>query len=145
LSVVGDVIGVLQMPVLAEFLEERGLRLQAIAVDQLLRFTSTRTLAGAMKQTGKDIEVMGEQEVKEGLTRVAVSKVAAETSAELSAVSDALAVKAVDEFDTAQMASMVAQDAVASGVTKVAEGSSAMSAGKATGAMGEALEARAAR
>jgi hypothetical protein len=38
--------------VLAEFLEERGMRLQQIAFDQLLRFTSTRALAGAIKESG---------------------------------------------------------------------------------------------
>ena len=44
---VSDVAGLLDMPVLAEFLEERGMRLQEIAVDQLLRYTGTRALAGA--------------------------------------------------------------------------------------------------
>ena len=56
LSVAGDVVDILQMPVLADFLEERGMRLQEIAVDQLLRFTSTRALAGAIKEAGEDIE-----------------------------------------------------------------------------------------
>ena len=30
------------------------------AVDQLLRYTSTRALAGAIKEAGQDIEAMGE-------------------------------------------------------------------------------------
>ena len=63
---VSDVVGVLEMPVLAEFLEERGPRLQDIAVDQLLRYTGTRALAGAIKEAGQDIEAMGEDEVVEG-------------------------------------------------------------------------------
>src|SRR5512136_176076 len=88
---VSDVVGVLQMPVLAEFLEERGMRLQEIAADQLLRFTGTRALAGAMKETGKDIEAMGETEVTEGQLRVAVAQVATERSAELAEASDQLA------------------------------------------------------
>ena len=49
---ISDVAGVLDMPVLAEFLEERGMRLQQIAADQLLRFTGTRALAGAIKEAG---------------------------------------------------------------------------------------------
>lgn len=129
---VSDVVGILQMSVLAEFLEERGLHLQEIAVDQLLRFTGTRALAGAIKEAGQDIEKMGEREVEEGLVRVAASEVAAERSAELSAASDALAAQAVNEFDTAQMAGAVAREAVATGVAEVA-------AGSATEAMGEAL------
>ena len=81
---VSDVVDMLDMPVLAEFLDERGMRLQEIAVDQLLRYTSTRALAGAIKETGKDIEAMGEQEVAEGVVRMAVSEAAAERSQELS-------------------------------------------------------------
>ena len=91
---VSDVVGLLDMPVLAEFLEERGSRLQDIAVDQLLRYTGTRALAGAIKEAGEDIEAMGEDEVVEGMVRGAVSEAAAERSAELSAASDALAAQA---------------------------------------------------
>ena len=63
---VSDVAGLLDMPVIAEFLEERGSHLQDIAVDQLLRYTSTRALAGAIKEAGQHIEAMGENEVVEG-------------------------------------------------------------------------------
>jgi hypothetical protein len=110
----------------------------------MLRFTGTRALAGALKQTGKDIEVMGEQEMAEGVVRIAVSEAAAERSAELFVASDALAAKAVAELDTAQQAGALARAAVASGVAEIAEGSMAMGAGAATEAMGETLEERAA-
>jgi hypothetical protein len=140
---VSDVASVLDFPVVAEFLEERGMRLQEIAVDQLLRFTGTRALAGAIKQAGQDIEAMGEQEVTEGLTRMSVSDMAAERSAELSAASDALAAKAMNEFETAQTARAVARDAVASGVAEIAQGAEEIGAGKATAAVGKALEAQA--
>jgi hypothetical protein len=140
---ISDVAGVLDMPVLAEFLEERGMRLQEIAVDQLLRYTGTRALAGALKETGKKIEALGEQEVTEGLVRVAVSEAAAERSAELSAASDALAAKAVDEMVTAEIAGSVAKDAAVTGVAEIGKGAEALGAGEATMAMGEALEERA--
>jgi len=145
LSTVGDMMDVLQMPVLAEFLADRGERLQDIAVDQLLRFTSTRALAGAIKEAGRDIEAMGENEIAEGQLRVAVAGVAAERSAELSAASDALAGKAVDELTTAAITREVAREAVVTGVVEVAQGSAAMGAGEATAAMGAALEERAAQ
>ena len=45
LRTIGDVVGLLDMPVLSDFLAERGMRLQEVAVDQLLRFTGTRWLA----------------------------------------------------------------------------------------------------
>jgi len=140
---VSDVASVLDMPVVAEFLEERGMRLQEIAVDQLLRFTGTRALAGAIKEAGKDIEVMGEQEVTEGLVRMSVAEAAAQRSAELSAASDALAAKGVDELTTAAVAGMVARDAAQAGVAEIATGAEEMGVGEATAAMGEVLEERA--
>jgi len=143
LSVAGEVVGILDFPVLAEFLDDRGARLQGIAVDQLLRFTSTRALAGAIKEAGKDIEAMGEQEMAEGAVRLAVSEVAAERSAELSAASDALVAKGVDELVTAKIASEVAKEAAAEGVAEIAQGAELIGAGEATEAMGEALEERA--
>jgi hypothetical protein len=139
LAVVGDVVDILDMPVLAEFLQDRGARLQDIAVDQLLRFTGTRALAGAIKQAGKDVEAMGEQEVEEGLVRMAVSEVAAERSAQLSAASDALAARAVDEMVTAEIAGSVAREAAVEGVADIAQGAELMGEGAATAAMGEAL------
>jgi hypothetical protein len=143
LAVVGDVVSILDMPVLAEFLAERGEQLQDIAVDQLLRFTGTRALAGAIKQAGQDVEAMGEQEVEEGLVRLAVSEVAAERSAELSVASDALAARAVDEMVTAEIAREVAQEAVVTGVSEIAQGAELVGEGEAVEAMGEVLEERA--
>jgi hypothetical protein len=140
---ISDVAGVLDMPVLADFLEERGLRLQQIAADQLLRYTGTRALAGAIKQAGEDIEVMGEDEVVEGMLRGAASEAVAERSAELSVASDMLAAKGVDELTTAAMAGMVARDAAQSGVAEIASGAEEMGAGEATAAMGAAFEERA--
>ena len=67
MATASDVVDLLEMPVLATFLERRGLRLQEIAVEQLMRAASTRALAGAVKQAGRDIEAMGEQEIAEGL------------------------------------------------------------------------------
>ena len=90
---VSDLAALLDMPMLADFLEERGMRLQEIAVDQLLRSTGTRALAGSIKRAGQDIEAMGEEEIAEGAVRVAVSEAAAERSAELSVASDVLAVE----------------------------------------------------
>ena len=142
---VSDVADLLDMPVLADFLEERSSRLQDIAVDQLLRYTGTRALAGAIKQAGEDIEEMGEDEVVEGMLRGAVSDAAAQRSAELSAVSDALAAKGVDELTTAAMAGMVARDAAQTGVAEIAAGSEEIGKGKAASAMGETLEERASR
>ena len=142
---VSDLAALLDMPMLADFLEERGTRLQEIAVDQLLRSTGTRALAGSIKRAGQDIEAMGEEEIAEGALRVAVSEAAAERSAELSVASDVLAVKGVDELETAAVAGAVAKEAARTGVAEIAAGAEEMGAGEATEAAGEALEARAGR
>jgi hypothetical protein len=143
LKTVGDVVAVLDMPVLADFLMERGESLQDIASDQLLRFTSTRALASAIKEEGRGIEEMGENEAAEGMVRLAVSEAAAERSKELSQASDALAARGVDELITAELAKEVAGAAAVSGVTKIAEGANEMGKGEALEATGEALEERA--
>ena len=142
---VSDLAALMDMPMLADFLEERGMRLQEIAVDQLLRSTGTRALAGSIKRAGQDIEAMGEEEITEGAVRVAVSEAAADRSVELSVASDVLAVKGVDELETAAVAGAVAKKAARTGVAEIAAGAEEMGAGQATEATGEALEARARR
>jgi hypothetical protein len=124
---------------------ERGEGLQDIASDQLLRFTSTRALAGAIKQEGKDIEEMGVNEAAEGMVRLAVSDAAAERSQELSQASDALAARGVDELMNAEGARDLAREAVVSGVVKIADGANEMGKGEALQATGEVLEDRADR
>jgi len=138
-----DVVSVINMPVLADVLEARGVRLQEIAVEQLLLFAGTRVLAGAIQQAGEDVEAMGEEEIAEGAVRVAVSEAAAERSAELSAASDVLAAKGVGEVATAAAAGKVAKAAAKSGVAEIAKGAEAVGAGEAAAATGEALAARA--
>ena len=49
---VSDLAALLDMPMLADFLEERGMRLQEIAVDQLLRSTGTRADGSFTLQPG---------------------------------------------------------------------------------------------
>ena len=142
---ISDVISVMNMPVLAKVLEERGMRLQQVAVEQLLLFAGTRTLAAAIKQAGGDVEAMGEQEIAEGAVRVAVSEAAAERSAQLSVTSVVLAAKGVDEVATAAAAGQVAKAAAKSGVAEIAKGAEAVGAGEAAAATGEALAARAAQ
>jgi hypothetical protein len=143
LETIGDVVDMLQMPVLSEVLTKRGLRLRQIAVDTLLSFTATRALSGAMGQTGKDIEALGENEVAEGVVRLAVSDAAAARSQELAQMSDALVSQGVDELVTAKLAGEVAREAATAGVAKIASGAEAIGAGETTAQMGEALTERA--
>ena len=85
------------------------------------------------------MRTLGENEVAEGMVRMAVSEAAAERSAELSMASDELAIQGLDELETAALAREVAAGAAAAGVGKIAEGAEAMGAGEAIEAAGEAL------
>jgi hypothetical protein len=127
---ISDVASALEMPVLADYLEERGMRLQQIDSDQLLRYTGTRALAGAIGQAGKDVEAMGEREVAEGAIRLAVSEAAAERSADLYQASDLLAAR-------------VARAAGNAGVAEIAQGAETTGIGEASNAAGEVIAARA--
>ncbi len=51
----GDIVDLLAMPVLAGFLESRSDRVNGMAVNAVLRSTSTRVLAAAMAATGTDL------------------------------------------------------------------------------------------
>ena len=138
-----DVVGILQMSMLSELLEERGTRLQQIGVEPLLHFTGTRALVRAIKDAGKDIERMGEQEIAVGKLRFDVPEAAAELSKEVSTASDALAARGMDELLTAGIAGLVARVAAAEGVAEIAKGAELMGEGEAVEAMREALEKRA--
>jgi len=140
---VSDVIGMLQMPVLADFLEARGMHLRTVAVDVLVRAAGTRALGQAMAETGTAIEELGQGEMTEGAVRMAVSEVAAERSKELSKDSGKLAQRGFDELETAAMADDAARLSAAAGATDIAEGSAMLGAGAAMEQMGEALEDRA--
>ena len=77
-----DVVALLDMPVLSDFLEQRGERLQQIAVDTIVRFGSTRALSKLVAETGATVGDMGTEEMAEGLTRSVASAAMAASSQE---------------------------------------------------------------
>lgn len=142
---ISDVVAMLDMPLLSSVLEERGMRLQEIAVDVLLGFTGARALVGAMSKTATDIEILGEDEVAEGSVRLAVSEAAAQRSRELSRAADRLAERGMDNLVVAAVAGEVARESAAMGVAEIAEGAELMGEGIVTAEVGEALDERANR
>jgi len=138
---VGNLAELLEMPVLSEFLGMRGARLQEIAVEHLVRAAGTRALSSAIRQTGEDIEAMGEDEIDEGLVRVAVADAAAERSDELAIASDLLAFRGVDEVAAAVEAGALAREASQAGMAEVAAGADLVGKGAAAATAGEALQA----
>ena len=80
---VSDVVDMLQMPALTEFLAERGELLQELAVEQILKAASTKGVAKAIESAGGKIADLGNNEIAEGVTRMAVSEGLAEGSKKL--------------------------------------------------------------
>jgi len=129
LSTIAEVVAILKMPVLATVLDDRGDQLQDIAVDVILRAGAERGLASLMAATGQQIAEMGEEEIDEGVLRMAASDIAAERSDELAAASVRLGVRGAVEGAAAGAASDLAGDLAADGVADVALGAAELSAG----------------
>ena len=87
LRVAGDIVDLLEMPVLAGFLESRGDRVNGMAVNAVLRSTSTRVLAAAMAATGTDLASLSVENVADGIVRLAAADAMAMRSGELAVAS----------------------------------------------------------
>jgi hypothetical protein len=140
LYVAGDVVAGLEMPVLAAFLEDRGQWLREIAVDTVLRFGAGQALADALAETGLDIEDLGAGEMAEGLTRVAVSEVAAARSDELAEAGAEMVAGGLVEMAAAEAMGEASEALAAEGVTQVAEGAAGIGTAEALRAAAEAVE-----
>ena len=101
LMTIANVVDELDMPILSAVLDDRGMQLQNIATDVILRAAAERSLASLMAATGQQIGEMGEVEIEEGVLRTAASDIAAERSAELAAAGVGLAVRGAVEAEAA--------------------------------------------
>jgi hypothetical protein len=119
---VGDVVEILQMPVLADFLENRGFLLQEMAVRQILRSAGRSSISEVMAATGKRVAALGENEVAEGAVRMAVAEEMAGRASELDAASVDLAARGMVEMAVAEAAAQAARDMAVEGVTEIAVG-----------------------
>jgi hypothetical protein len=143
LQAVGQVINLLQMPVLSAFLAARGGRLQEMAVEQIRQSGSTHSLARALTATGQKIAGMGENEIVEGIARLAVSEGMAERSALLSTEGALLAAKGMEQMVAAGELDLAARAAAAEGAADIAEGSTALGGAAAAAAFASDLEEKA--
>ena len=128
---VGDVVDILQMPVLADFLENRGLRLQEMAVEQILRSAGRSSLSRMMADTGEKIAALGENEVAEGVVRQVVADEMAGRAGELEAASIDMAVRSAVEMTASKVAADTARAMAAEGLVEIAEGSNQIGAAEA--------------
>ena len=73
LTVAGDVMAEMGLPVMAAFLADRGQWLREIAVDELRQYGASRALAELIEDTSEQVADLGIGEVEEGLVRLAIS------------------------------------------------------------------------
>ncbi len=69
-----NVLETLDLPLFAEFLDDKGHELQELAVDVLLRSGATRVLATEMAETGAEVGELAIGEVAEGIGRLVESE-----------------------------------------------------------------------
>ncbi len=129
LSTIAEVVALLEMPVLATVLDDRGDQLQEIAVDVILRAGAERGLASLMAATGQHIAEMGEEEIDEGVLRMAASDIAAQRSEELAEAAVLLGIRGTVEGAAAGAAADLAGDLAAEGIADVATGAAEFGAG----------------
>ena len=122
LRVAGDIVDLLEMPVLAGFLESRSDRVNGMAVNSVLRSTSTRALAAAMAATGTDLASLSAENVADGIVRLAAADAMAERSGELAVESVAGAVRGVEELAAAAVLDQAARELTAAAATDAVVG-----------------------
>jgi hypothetical protein len=112
--VVSDVTDLMEMPVIAAFLEDRGIQLQEMAVEQILNAASTRSLSEIMAATSEQIAGYGLREAAEGAVRLAASEGMAERSEELAQAGAVLgavgAVEVAEGIEARQAAKEIAKE-----------------------------------
>jgi hypothetical protein len=140
---ISDVVDTMNMPVLSAVLDDRGQKLQGIAVDVILRAAATRSLAHLMEATGQKIGALGENEMDEGMLRMVAADVAKQRSEELAEVSVDLEARGAVEAFVAGAANESARQAAVKGIGQVAEGAAELGAAATTEGVAETLAEKA--
>jgi hypothetical protein len=137
---VSDVVDMLQMPALTEFLAERGEILQEMAVEQILRSASTKGVARAIEAAGGTIADLGNNEIAEGVTRMAVSEGLAEGSKQLKKAGVKLGKQGVKKVEKGEMITRDARVYAKEGIGDMVGGGAEMGSAAATEDIANRLE-----
>lgn len=124
----GELVEAIKMPVLAGFLTQRSARLHEMSMQQIRTAVSTKAVSQVLASAGKKIEALGENEMDEGVTRLAVSAVAAEESAAMSKASDELAVQGFEEVVVGAEVGKLARVQAMESAAEISSGSAAVGA-----------------
>ena len=138
---VSDVVDLMEMPVLAAFLETRGELLQNVAVEIIVRAAGTRALSQVLAEEGDVVADLGVGEVAEGLVRAAASEAMAERSDELAVAGVGLAIAgAKRNWKSPPHAADVAGELVDESLAGAMVGGAELGAAGTMDAVAEALE-----
>jgi enoyl reductase-like protein len=124
----GELVEAIRMPVLAGFLTKRSARLHEMSMEQIRNAVSTKAVSQVLSAAGKKIEALGENEMDEGVTRLAVSAVAKEESAAMSKASGELAVQGFEEVVVSAEVGRLARVQAMEGAAEISDGSTAVGA-----------------
>lgn len=117
-----NVLETLDMPMIADFLDDKGQELQDLAVDTLLRSGATRGLARAMADTGAEVGELGAGEVAEGIGRLVESAELENQSELLEDAGEQLTEQGLDEVVASEELSEAAKEIRAEGVDEMTTG-----------------------
>jgi hypothetical protein len=120
--VAGDIVDLLEMPVLAGFLASRSDRVNGMATNAVLRSTATRALAAVMQATGADLASLSSENVADGIVRLAAADAMATRSDDLAAASAAGAVQGLEELATSGVLDQTARELTAAATTDAVVG-----------------------
>ena len=143
LRAISDVTDALKMPVLTAVLADRGERLQQVAVEVILQAAATRSLSHVIADTGRMIGDLGENEIDEGVVRIAASEAAAQRAEELAAASDLLAARGTVAAGVAVTAGDMVREMVVEGASDLAAGAADMASSEELDDLAQTLAARA--
>ena len=124
----GRIVARLQLPVLAGWLVDRGGVLNDWAVGSILRASGGRALATALAVTGVEIAALSENEVAEGIVRLAASEALAQRSGELALAGMGAMAVGTEEVERAGTLGEMSRAAAGEGLAEATEGAVALGA-----------------
>ena len=145
LRAAGEIVNRLEMPILTKFLHGRSITLDNLAVNAVLRSSSTRVLSAAIAATGNNVADLSAREVAEGVVRMAASDALATRSEELGVEAIETAMTGVDELAAADELGQASRAAAAQGVAETATGSAELGAAAVEGAIADSMKDEAQR
>ena len=137
-----NVLETLDLPLFAEFLDDKGHELQELAVDVLLRSGATRVLATEMAETGAEVGELAIGEVAAGIGRLVESEELENQSDLLQDAGEELAEQGFAEVVASEELSEAAKELRAEGVDEIATGAEEVGEAETANAVADRLKKR---